>query len=141
MTREEIETILAQRLEAWHRHDAAALTAGHSEDSVYTSAWVGTIQGQAAIKSLYTSWFSAFPEAVFEVENQVIDGNRTAISWKQTGRHMGEFCGLEATGRIFQLRGAFFYVFKDGKIVYTESIYDITGLMVQVGVLKAKPAH
>ncbi len=141
MTREEIETILARRLDAWQRHDAAALAAGHSEDSVYTSSWVGTIEGKPAIESLYFSWFSAFPEAIFEVESQVIDGDRAAWSWKQSGRHMGEFCGLEPTGRVFQVRGAFFHVFKEGKITHTESIYDITGLMVQVGVLKAKPAY
>jgi len=141
MTREELEAILAKRLDAWHRRDAAALAATHSEDGIYTSALVGPIQGRQAIESLYASWFSAFPEAEFEVESQVIDGNRVALSWKQRGRHMGEFCGLEATGRIFQIRGAFFHIFKEGKIVRTESIYDMTGLLVQIGILKAKPAR
>lgn len=141
MNRQEIETILDQRLDAWRRHDAAALAAGHSEDGVYTSALMGNMQGISAIESLYRSWFSAFPEAAFEVENQIIDGDRAAVLWMQRGRHMGEFCGLAATGRIFQVEGAFFHVFKEGKIIYTKSIYDITGLLMQIGVLKAKPAH
>ncbi len=139
MTRQEIEMVLVRRLEAWRRRDAAAVAAEHSEDAVYESMLVGPLKGRTAITALYRSWFDAFPDAEFEVENQVIDSHSVAIAWTQKGRHMGEFCGLAATGRIFVLSGAFFFTFGAGGIVHTRSIYDITGLLVQIGVLKAKP--
>jgi hypothetical protein len=34
----------------------------------------------------------------------------------------------------------FLYEFKDGKIVRDRRVYDFTGLLIQVGTLKAKPA-
>jgi hypothetical protein len=38
------------------------------------------------------------------------------------------------------LPAVFFYQFENGKIVRERRIYDFTGLLVQIGVLKAKPA-
>jgi hypothetical protein len=34
----------------------------------------------------------------------------------------------------------FFFIVKDGKIQQERRVYDFTGLMIQLGVLKAKPA-
>jgi steroid delta-isomerase-like uncharacterized protein len=139
MRRKEIETVLAEWLEAWRRRDAAALTAPYSEDAVYDSMLAGTIQGHAAIESLYRSWFSAFPEMEFTVESLVIDRAKAAVFWSQRGRHIGDFCGLAGTGRIFVLQGAFLMTLKEGRITRMRSLYDFTGLLVQIGVLKAKP--
>jgi hypothetical protein len=35
---------------------------------------------------------------------------------------------------------AFLYEFKDGKIVRDRRMYDFTGLLIQLGTLRAKPA-
>jgi steroid delta-isomerase-like uncharacterized protein len=140
MKREEIEALVTDWVEAWKRRDPDALTASYTEDGVYTSMLAGTIQGRRAIESLYRSWFAAFPEMVFEVERQVIEGESAAILWSQRGRHQGDFCGLPGTGRSFMIHGVFFMTFQTGKIASMRSIYDFTGLLIQVGVLKAKPA-
>ncbi len=140
MTHEEIEAILADWLQSWGRRDAAALAAHFSEDAIYTSMVAGMIRGRPAIEALYCSWFKAFPEMVFEVESRLIDGARAAVLWSQQGRHLGEFVGIPPTGRSFVLHGVFLMTFMEGKIVSMRSIYDFTGLLVQVGVLKAKPA-
>ena len=139
MKRKEIETVLAEWLEAFKRRDIVALTAPYSEDAVYNSMLAGTIQGHEAIESLYRSWFSAFPEMEFEVESQVVDRAKAAVFWSQRGQHTGDFCGLAGTGRSFVLPGAFLMTLQDGRITSMRSLYDFTGLLVQIGVLKAKP--
>ncbi|MGA2262226.1 MAG: ester cyclase [Acidobacteriota bacterium] len=140
MTYEEIEAILADWLQSMERRDAASLAARFSEDAIYTSMVAGTIRGRPAIEAMYRGWFTAFPEMVFEVESRLIDGARAAVLWSQQGRHLGEFVGIPATDRSFVLPGVFFMTFMEGKIVSLRSIYDFTGLLIQVGVLKAKPA-
>ena len=140
MRREEIETVLAEWLEGWKLRDPAAIAANYSEDCVYASMLAGTVRGRDAVESLYRSWFSAFPEMVFEVEARIIDGAQAAVFWAQRGRHVGDFCGLAGTGRNFQLQGVFLMSFKEGLIERMQSIYDFTGFLLQVGVLKAKPA-
>jgi steroid delta-isomerase-like uncharacterized protein len=141
MKSEKIETIVNKWLEAWPRHDAAALVACFADDAVYTSMLVGTIHGPKAIEALYQSWFRAFPDMGFQVESRLIHRNQAAILWSQSGTHMGELCGLPGSGRIFVLPGSFFMTFREGRIVSMRSIYDFTGLLVQIGILKAKPAE
>ena len=53
---------------------------------------------------------------------------------------MREFLGFEPTGKRFQMSMAFVHRLKDRKIVHERRIYDFTGVLVQIGVLKAKPA-
>jgi steroid delta-isomerase-like uncharacterized protein len=140
MKRKEIEAILAEWLEAWRHRDAVALTAPYAEDANYNSMLAGTIRGHQPIESLYRSWFAAFPDMTLGVEGQLIDGNQAVIIWSQRGKHMGEFCGLAGTGRSFVVQGVFFMTFHEGRITTMRSLYDFTGLLVQLGVLKAKPA-
>lgn len=141
MKQAEIEPILTNWLEAWPHRDAAALTAAFAETSVYTSMLAGTIHGRSEIEALYRTWFTAFPDMVFKVERRVIEGDQAAVHWSQSGTHVGEFCGLAGTGRIFYLPGAFFMTFRDGRIERMHSIYDFTGLLLQIGLLKAKPVE
>ncbi|MBP1598336.1 MAG: SnoaL-like polyketide cyclase, partial [Acidobacteria bacterium] len=70
---------------------------------------------------------------------RLIDRTEAAVIWSQRGRHMGDFCGLAGTGRSFVIQGVFLMCFRGGRIASMLSLYDFTGLLVQIGVLKAKP--
>ncbi len=48
--------------------------------------------------------------------------------------------GLSPTGKHFQFPLVLIFTFENGLIVHERRIYDFTGLLTQVGVLKAKPA-
>ncbi len=139
MKRKDMESLLAEWVGAWKRHDASALAAPYSEDAIYDSMLAGTIQGHVAIEALYRSWFAAFPDMEFAVERQLIDGESASIFWSQRGRHMGDFCGLPGTGRVFVVHGAFLMTIHEARITSMRSLYDFTGLLVQLGILKAKP--
>ena len=140
MKRKEVEAILGEWTDAWKRRDPVALAVPHSEGAVYESMLAGTIRGHAAIESLYRSWFSAFPDMEFEVQSQLIDRAQAAVFWSQRGRHMGDFCGLAGTGRSFVLHGVFLMTLQNGRITSMQSLYDFTGLLLQLGVLRTKPA-
>jgi len=47
--------------------------------------------------------------------------------------------GMSPTRRKITFRCAFFYTVRDGSIARERRIYDFTGLLIQVGLLKAKP--
>ncbi len=140
MKRKEIEAVLAEWTEAFKRRDAVALTVPYSDDAAYETMVAGTIHGHEAIESVYRSWFAAFPDMKFEVQSQLIDGAQAAVFWSQRGRHVGDFCGLAGTGRSFVIHGVFLMTLQDGRIRRMQSLYDFTGLLLQIGVLKAKPA-
>ena len=139
MTRKEIAEFFAKRDEAWRRHDVGVLTAHHAEDGEVESPVAGHVKGRAAIQRAYMEWFSSFPDAEYFTEHLLISRNKAAQFVKMVGMQKGDFCGLPPTGKRFEVRCAFLFVFADDKIARQIRIYDFTGLLVQLGVLKAKP--
>lgn len=140
MTRDEMEALFSRRQAAWKSHDAAALAADHSEDCVVESPFAGAVTGRAAIERIYRSFFTAFPDLDFRGQELLIDGDRAALRWTNVGTHVGDFMGISASGRRFQSTGVFLYQFRDGQIVRERRLWDFTSLLMQIGVLKAKPA-
>ena len=55
--------------------------------------------------------------------------------------HMDEFFGMPATNKRLDMRLARSLRFNDaGLIAHERRIYDFTGVLLQIGVLRAKPA-
>ena len=100
----------------------------------------GTVKGRTAIQNIYIEWFSSFPDVVYLTEHLLIDGNRAVQFVKMTGIQKGNFCGLAPTGKQFEVRCAFLFFLTGDKIAREIRIYDFTGVLLQLGVLKAKPA-
>lgn len=140
MTREEITALFARREASWRRHDAAALAADHSPDCVVISPTGGVLEGREEIERIYRIWFTAFPDITLSPTDTLIDGDRVALIFSISGTHMGDFFGLRASGRHLEATCAFIYTLADGMIIHERRVLDFTGVLVQVGVLRAKPA-
>lgn len=140
MTREEITAFFARHEDAMTRHDAALLATYHAEDGIIESPWAGTVRGREAIEQTYRQWFTAFPDFVFHHDELLIDGNRVAELATLAGTDIGGFMALPPTGKPFRFRVVRLYTLNENQIAHERRIYDFTGMLVQIGVLKAKPA-
>ena len=140
MTREEVVAFFKRRYEAYEDLDAAALASDYAVDAVIESPTAGVHRGRDAAEKALRVVFSAFLDMTIVVDELIIDGNRVATVLSIEGTHIGEFLGLEPTGKRFTMPAAFFYELDGGQIVRERRIYDFTGMLVQIGVLKAKPA-
>lgn len=139
MAREDVIALFARRQEAYDNLDAAALAADYSDDVEIESPISGS-HGKADAERNHQAVFNAFMDLKMWFEAPIIDGNRVAQLATAEGTNIGGLMGLEPSGRPFKLKTAFMFKLRDGKIVREERVYDFTGLLVQVGVLKAKPA-
>jgi steroid delta-isomerase-like uncharacterized protein len=140
MTREEIVALFDRREEAYDDLDAVALAADYADDCIVDTPSAGTHEGRAAVERVLRSVFEAFPDVKVRTERLVIDGDHVAQLVNIAGTDLGKFLGVEATGKSFRLAASFFFELKGRQIVRERRIYDFTGLLVQIGVLKAKPA-
>lgn len=140
MTREQIFALFNRREAAWRARDASALAADHAPDGVVVSPTGGVLEGRAEIERIYRVWFVAFPDLTFTTEDLLVDEDRAALLCRFTGSHLGEFFGMGPTGRRIEVAGAFIYRLQDDMIVHERRVLDFTGLLIQVGVLRAKPA-
>jgi len=140
MTRKEISEFFARRDAAWQRHEIATLAMDHVEDGEVDSPFFGKVKGRSAIQNIYAQWFSSFPDAEYASEHLLIDRDKAVQFIKMAGTQKGDFCGLAPSGKRFEMRCSFLFFFVDGKITREIRIYDFTGILVQLGVLRAKPA-
>ena len=141
MSRKDIIALLDRRRDAFARRDAAASAVLYAETCVLVSPTAGgTVTGRAAIEQVYQAWFKAFPDVVFISEEVLIADDRVVEIGTTAGTDTGGFMGLMPTAKPFRLPIVFLSTVKDREIVHERRIYDFTGMLVQIGVLKAKPA-
>jgi steroid delta-isomerase-like uncharacterized protein len=139
MTRDEMLALVNQRCAAFARLDADALAAAHARDGVYESPFAGTVTGRDAVARVYRGFFGGFPDLTMEWSEPVIDGDRVVQMATASGTDTGGFMGLPPSRKRFGLPVVFLLTFVDGLIAQERCVYDFTGMLVQIGVLKTKP--
>jgi steroid delta-isomerase-like uncharacterized protein len=140
MTRQQMQDFIKRRWEAYEDLDAAALAADYAENAVIESPTAGVHTGPEAAERTFRVIFNAFLDLTTVVDNLIVDGNNAVVLRLLEGTHIGEFLGIPPTGKRFTMPAVFFYQLENGKIVRERRIYDFTGLLVQIGALRAKPA-
>ena len=97
--------------EAFNRHDADALAALLTEDTVFESTSPPPdgrrIQGKAAVVEFWRGWFAHNSEAHFDTEEILVAGNRAIVLWVY--RKM-------RNGQPWRLRGVDVFTVRDEKV-------------------------
>ena len=141
MTRDDIMALFARRQDAIASRDVDLIASQHAPDCEHVSQLAGsTVKGREAIGKLYDAWFKGFPDFVLTSEELLIDGDRVIQVATQSGTDTGGFMGLPSTGKPFRIPVVWLFTVKDNQFVHVRPIYDFTGTLLQIGVLKAKPA-
>jgi predicted ester cyclase len=140
MTRQDIETFFSERTEAWRTLDTGRLAAGHTERGTIESPMFGHIQGRPRIAETYHALFATFPDWDYQGEDLLIDHDRVAQPFSATATHVGTFMGLAGSNRRFKIQGVRLFTMADGLVQHERRVYDFTALLIQIGVLRGKPA-
>ena len=140
MTREEIVALLERRTEAVNRHDVATLAALHASDGAVESVMAPRVHGRAAIEEFYRKLFEGFPDFRYDPQDIIVERDRAVQFATFEATHNGTFMGMPASGRRVRVPGIFIFTLRNGEIERLRSVYDFTGLLVQAGVMKIKPA-
>jgi steroid delta-isomerase-like uncharacterized protein len=139
MTRDDIAALLSRCEAAMLRRDAETLAELHTEDcEMETPTAGGSIVGRDAVHKVYVTWFTAFPDLSIAPHPPVIDGHRTAQLFGVTGTDTGGFLGLPPSGKPFHLWLVLMFEIENGRIARSRTIYDFSGMLIQLGVLKVK---
>ena len=140
ITRTDLRAVIDRFIAVQNRRDPAALAQFHAVDGTVDSPMYGTLAGRPAIEGAYRAFFTSFPDATLDIEHIVIEPPYVAIFTTVTATHVNEFFGLPGTNRRIDFRGSRFLHMNGDLIAQERRIYDFTGILVQVGVLRAKPA-
>jgi len=140
VTRDQIVELFDRRLKATNEHDVESLADVYTPDAVVESPLGGTHQGRAAIESVAAAFFSALGDLKMTQDALIIENDRVVQVVTVSGTDTGGFMGMSPTGKPALLPMVIVCTVKDGLIAHERRIYDFTGMLVQIGVLKARPA-
>jgi steroid delta-isomerase-like uncharacterized protein len=141
MTSDEIRAFIERYLDLWEREDVSALVKCYTNDCVVKSPMFQTIQGREAIEASFRKLFLAFGDYAIKLEDIVMDRGpeeRAVFLYTAEVTHRGEIFGMPGTGRRVESTFVFFLRFENGLIAAERRVYDFTGVLIQLGVLKAK---
>ena len=137
---ETIRELLARHEEAYRLRDPRALLANYADNASVSSPMFPKARGREAIEASFARLFQTFPDWTITFDEPCIGDGRAMVICKVKGTQQGEFLGLPGTGKRLEFDCVLSFVFKDGVISSERRIYDFTGLLIQLGVLRGKPA-
>ena len=135
-----IRDLLARHEHAYAQRDPKALAADYAREASVSSPMFPHAKGRAAIENSYVSLFRIFPDWQMTFEEPCITGSRAMQFCRVRATQQGEFMGLRGSGKHLEFDCVLSFEFEDGFIVRERRIYDFTGLLIQLGVLRGKPA-
>ncbi len=127
------------------RANTAAMNA-HALDDRYTDTFTedavvegdpfpGPLVGPAAVAQMMGGLYAAFPDIRFDLEREFSCGDQSAVCWRITGTHRGDFAGIPPTGRRIEYHACNIFQMRDGKIARAWVYFDTGTLLRQLGVL------
>lgn len=119
--------------EGWQKGRAAMVDELHSPDFVDHDA-AGRAPDREGFKQGITDLYEGFPDLFTEVEDLVVDPDRSsvAVRWTATGTHRGVFMGLPPTGNRVSFKGIEIIRIHGGRIVERWGEWDGIDLLQQL---------
>jgi steroid delta-isomerase-like uncharacterized protein len=142
MGREANEVGLRRHLAAENRHDMAATLATLDPSCVFVDDQLGRRwYGREGAREHYAMWWSAFGNTVEDGRVHWVGVDLVIGEASFKGTHIGPFAGIAATGAPLSLPFVVFVTFHNGLLTGERFVYDLNGLLRQLGQPSFEPTR
>ena len=76
----------------------------------------GSVNGLGAVRFFFTTFFSAFPDVKFTIEDLFAEDDKATVRFTWTGTHRGKFLGIISTHKQVTVPGTNIFHITNGKI-------------------------
>jgi predicted ester cyclase len=129
------ETIRTYHHRLWGSGDKSAIDEYWSPDAeVHMTDFDGTAVD--VVREDVDRYFAAFEGQTTTIHQLIAEGDRVALHWSTTGRHVAPYGEVPATNKEITMAGIDLLRLKDGKIVECWSMWDGLSVFDQMGVLQ-----
>jgi len=90
-------------------------------------------------KALIRMFLAAFGGFQSTFEDQVAEGDYVLSRWTAVGTHQAPFLGVPASGKVIKMKGTELARVTGGQIQDIHAIFDMVGLLQQLGVVPSPP--
>ncbi|MEW6604227.1 MAG: ester cyclase [Thermoproteota archaeon] len=94
------------------------------------------LRGPEEVRDTITKLRSAFADLRYEEQDIIASGDKVVMILLVSGRHVGNFFGIEPTGRSFSYLAAHIHRLENGKVAEHRAIRDDLRFMMQLGVIE-----
>ena len=105
-------------------------------DELCADDFIGHTWGNADKEGLKTAMArvaQGLADAKFTIEDEIGEGDKVAVRLTASARHVGEFMGMPASGRSYEIGEIHVFRVQDGKVSEHWHQFDTAGLMKQLG--------
>lgn len=132
---EETKKIVLRQIEALNAGDLDAAEALTHPDFFNHEAVSSRANGPQGLRATFANLRSSFAGFRLEPLDVIAEGDKVAVRARVSGRHVGEFAGMQPTGREFSVQHIHIWRLAEGRIVEHWAARDDVGAMRQLGVL------
>jgi len=91
--------------------------------------WPEGATGPQAFRKYYAALRAAVPDARYEVDDLIAEGDRVVVRWRLLGTHEGDFRGIAPTGHAIELKGIAIYRVNEGRLMERWVVSDLYGML------------
>jgi steroid delta-isomerase-like uncharacterized protein len=138
-----VRQLVGSWLDAWNSHQPDRVLALLTDDvDARDDSWPRPMHGHGDVREFLEALWRAVPDMAFELIDgpYVIPGEaRASFRWRGTGTFTGlmDPPGFAPTGRRWEVDGADFHEYRDGRISKLRVVFDLMSVSRQLGVMPA----
>jgi hypothetical protein len=111
-----------------------------AEDFVEHEETPGLEPTKEGVKQFFHMYKTAFPDLRMEAQDILVSGDKVVARARATGTHQGEFLGMPATGKSFDVQLIDIIRFGDDGLAREHwGVFDALAMMRQLGVIPEHP--
>lgn len=136
LSREQVMNLIERLYTMWNSQNLSMAA------EIYTADYYGLdvtdqshVNGLDGIAQQLVRFYRAFPDLVFTNEETICENDRVALYWTARGTHQGTLMNIPPTGRTVQVNGTSILRVVDGKFARGVHLWDLAGLLRDIGLL------
>ena len=134
MTTDEIKRLItAYTDDVWNQHSVAAMDKYYTPDYAHHDVSGPDVRTLNDYKQWATMLLSGLSHFHVAIDDLIAEEEKAAKRWSASGLHDNTFAGIPATGKKVSFSGASVYRLVNNRIAESWYIYDMLGLLQQLG--------
>jgi steroid delta-isomerase-like uncharacterized protein len=129
------QTLAERVIGAWNSKDKSVIFSLYTNDFIREDIGRNKEYDLKAMSHVLDLYWAAFPDMVFELEDQIESENKLVLVWKTQGTHKGFFMNIPPTNKRIQFNGISIIHLRKDKIFKVQYSWDEATMLRQMGLL------
>ena len=136
LARTELKSFIAEYMnEVWNRHNVDAMERYYAPNYVHHDVSRPDVTTLADYKQWARDLIAGLPNLHVAADDLIAEDGKVVKRWTATGTHTGTLAGIAPTNKAVSFSGMSTYRIDDAKILESWYVYDLFGLLQQLGAL------